>query len=214
MNTPHHKAFVFSRYSGGYTLAELLASIAVLTVILVAIYAFEANVFVYNNEIQTQITNAWQAESVLSTMAKEIRTMVPSGNGSYPIASVSSTSITFFSNVDSDTAAEEVKYFYSTSTNTLYRGVIQPSGNPPVYTGSETDNVLVNGVRASSTLPLFQYFDGYYEGTSSPLNVGNLSISSIRLVRINLTVDTDVNRSPLPITYTTSVSIRNLKSNL
>lgn len=202
--------------SPGFTLVELLVSVGILVVVMVSVYAFEANIFIYNNESQNQINNTWQAEALLKTMAKELRTMVPSGNGSYPISSVSTSSIIFYANVDNDNEVEQVRYILDTkpATTTLFRGVIQPSGSPVVYTQAPASTTLASGARASSTLPLFQYFDTYYEGTSSPMDMSVRQISDIRLIKINLIIDSDPNRSPVPRTFTTAISLRNLKTNL
>jgi len=41
-----------------------------------------------------------------------------------------------------------------------------------------------------------------------------VDVSSVRLVKMNITIDRDPNRSPTPINVTTQVVIRNLKDNL
>ncbi|MFA6458828.1 MAG: type II secretion system protein [Candidatus Paceibacterota bacterium] len=196
----------------GMTLAEMLVVIAVIGIVMVAVFAFEANIFIYTNQSQTQITNTWQAEAVLKPMTKELRSMIPSASGSYAIFSAATSSITFFNNVNNDTAIEKVRYFLSSTT--LYRGQIIPTGNPPVYNpANETLKILATGVRASSTLPVFRYFDSSYQGTSSPLSYP-LSISSVRLINVTIIIDSDPNRSPIPRTFSSSVSLRNLKNNL
>ena len=199
-------------FDRGMSLPELIIAIGILGLIMVAVYAFEANIFIYTNESGVQITNTWQAEAVLKPMTLELRTMMPSATGSYPILSVGTSTITFFINADNDASIERVRYFLSSST--LYRGQIDPSGSPPVYIQSnEKLKTLANGVLSSSTLSLFQYYDGSYEGTSSPLTYP-LNISSIKLVRINVIIDTDPGRTPALKTFTSSVSLRNLKNNL
>ncbi len=198
--------------SRGMTLAELIIVIGILGIIMVAIYAFEANIFIYTNQSQAQINNTWQAEAVLKPITKELRGMVPSATGSYPIASAGTSSITFFANVDVDSNIEQVRYYLASST--LYRGQTDPTGSPATYNpANEITKILANGVRASSTLPLFQYYDSSYEGTTSPLAYP-LNISSIRLINVNIIIDTDLGRSPTPRTFTSSVTLRNLKNNL
>lgn len=193
-------------------MAEMVIFLAILAVIMIAVYSFEANVFIYTNQSGVQITNTWQAEALLKPMTKELRGMVPSATGSYPIASVATSSIAFFVDVNNDGSIEEVRYFLSNGN--LYRGVTVPSGSPLSYNlNNETKKVLANGVVSSSTLPLFRYFDGTYEGTSTPL-VYPINISSIRYMDINVIIDSDPNRSPVPRTFTSGVSLRNLKNNL
>lgn len=196
----------------GMSLAELLIVVGIIMIVMIAVFAFQANIFIYTKESQTRINNTWQAEAVLKPMTKELRTMVPSANGTYPILLATSTAVTFYANIDTDADIEQVRYFYSTTT--LYRGLTQPSGNPPVYNAAnETLKILATGVRASSTLPVFRYYDSTYQGTSSPLAYP-LNVSAIRLININIIIDSDPNRSPIPRVFSSSVSLRNLKNNL
>ncbi len=204
---------MLSFYSKGFSLVETIVSIGILMVVMIAVYAFESNVFIYNNQAQNQINNTWQAETILKVIAKELRTMVPSATGSYPIYAATDNSITFFSNVDADSSVEQVRYFFVAASSTLNRGVIDPSGSPLGYTGGEVRKILADGVRASSTLPFFQYFDSTYEGTTTPIAQPGSNISNIRFIKINLIIDSDPNRSPSPRVFTTGVSLRNLKNN-
>jgi hypothetical protein len=50
-------------------------------------------------------------------------------------------------------------------------------------------------------------------GTSSPLTQPVIT-TNVRLIKINLMIDVDPNRAPVIKTYTSQVSIRNLKDNL
>ena len=137
--------------------------------------------------------------------------MQQSANGAYPIAAAGTSSITFFSDTDKDGTEEQVRYYLASST--LYRGIVKPSGSPLTYSGSETRRVLATGLRNSSTTPVFEYFDGSYAGTSTPMTYP-LAITSVRLVKVNLTIDTDPNKAPILRTFTTQTVLRNLKDNL
>jgi hypothetical protein len=50
-------------------------------------------------------------------------------------------------------------------------------------------------------------------GTSSPITQP-VTPTDVRLIKINLIIDVDPNRAPVIKTYTSQVSIRNLKDNL
>jgi prepilin-type N-terminal cleavage/methylation domain-containing protein len=197
----------------GFTLVEIVVSVAIFSLVMAGVFTLITNIFHYNNESQNKINNIWQAESLLRTMTKEFRMMVPSGNGSYPILAASTSSITFFANVNGDSSIEQVHYFFSTTTSSLYRGIVRPTGLPAVYNqATETKIVLASGIISSSTLPMFQYYGSSYEGVGSPLSFP-VVISDIRLININLIIDSDLRQSPTEKIFSTSVSIRNLKSN-
>ncbi len=93
------------------------------------------------------------------------------------------------------------------------KGVITPAGNPLVYSpASEKLFTVMSDVKNGST-SIFSYYDNSYAGTSSPLTYP-IQIQSVRLVRIDLTLDANQNRAPVTRTFTTQVSVRNLKDNL
>lgn len=197
--------------NSGFTLAEIITAVAILSLIMVAVSTFQYNVLSYNRSTQVSLTNAQEAQSLIKTISKELRAMQQSANGAYPIATAATSTITFFSDADRDGTEEQVRYYLASST--LYRGIIKPSGSPLAYTGSESTKILATGLRNSSSTPVFEYFDSTYAGTSSPMTYP-LTLTSIRLVKVNLTIDTDPNKAPVLRTFTTQTVLRNLKDNL
>jgi hypothetical protein len=137
--------------------------------------------------------------------------MQPAETGAYPIVTSATDSMVFYSDYDDDGIVERLRYYRS--GNTLKKGVIEPTSNPPAYNGTE---VSVDEVHDLSGLaPIFEYYDDSYDGsaTATPL-AQPVNNQDIRLVKITLTVDRLPGRPPGPITVTTQVSMRNLKDNL
>lgn len=198
-------------YKKGFTLVEIIISIAVLIIVMIAVSMFQYNVINFNKSSEVSLTNVYEAESILKNMTKELRTMIPSANGSYPILTVSTSSITFYTDSDSNGIIEQIRYFLATTT--IFRGKTDPSGTPAMYnTNNESRKILVTGVRNGPNYPIFEYFSSSYAGTSSAMTYP-IDIKSIRLVKINITIDSDINKSPIPITYTSQTALRNLKDN-
>jgi prepilin-type N-terminal cleavage/methylation domain-containing protein len=195
----------------GFTLAEVITAVAILSLIMVAVSAFQYNVLSYNRIAEVSLTNAQEAQALIKTISKELRATQQSANGAYPIAVAATSTITFFSDTDKDGTEEQVRYYLASST--LYRGIIKPTGSPLSYTGSESRKILATGLRNSSTTPVFEYFGSTYAGTSSAMTYP-LTITNIRLVKVNLTIDTDPSRAPVLRTFTTQTVLRNLKDNL
>lgn len=196
----------------GMTLVEVLIALAVFVVIMIAIGTFEANIFSYNSSISGSLNATQNAQIILKTILKEIREMAPGANGSYSIANVGSTTLSFFSDSDNDGKTEKITY--SLNGTSLYRAMIQPSGNPPLYSyANQATTTIMTDVRNGVSLPVFEYFDTNYNGTSSPLVLPTLT-TAIRLIKINLAVDIDVNRAPVTVIYTVQASLRNIKDNL
>ena len=197
----------------GFTLVETLVVSAILLLVMLGITLFQRDIF-YQNSVQSGTLSTIQdARSILKTMVKELRSTSQAGDGSYPILTAATDTLTFYSDINSDGTKDRVRYFLASST--LYRGIIMASGTPVTYNPTyETISTLASGVRnAASSTAIFDYFDGTYNGTSSPLTQP-VFVSAIRNVRITLILDADQNKSPTQRTYVTDVTLRNLKDNL
>lgn len=199
-------------YKKGMMLVELLVALAIFAVVIIAVGAMGANIFIFNSTTTGSYQATQSSQAILKTILKEIREASPGANGAYPIVSAGSTTLSFFSDIDNDGVTEQVTY--SLIGTNFYRAVIKATGNPPVYLlANQSTTTLITNVINGSALPSFQYFDTNYTGTSSPL-VHPVSPSLVKLIQINQRIDIDPNRSPLPIIFTVQANIRNLKTNL
>jgi len=204
--------FTTPNRTSGFTLVELLISIAILTLLTVTAATFQKDIFSLNFSLQSSLTAQLDARHVVKVMVTEMRKMNPSDLGAYPIALASSTGITFYSDVNNDGTKDQVRYFLS--GNTIKKGVTAPSGSPVTYNpANENLSTIISDFIASSTLPLFQYYPATYSGTEASLPVP-IDIPSVRLITISVIIDRDPNKSPVPLVVTSSVSLRNLKDNL
>ncbi len=196
----------------GFSLVETLVAVAILTLVIFAATTLQRDIFALNIFFQGSLNTQLDARHVIKVMVAELREASPSSLGGYPIELASTTAITFYSDINNDGLKERVRYYLS--GNRVMKGVLSPTGNPLVYNNAnETNSTLITGYVASSTLPMFQYFTSTYAGTSTPLTYP-IDLSRIRLVKISVIIDRDTNRSPVPITVTSQVTIRNLKDNL
>ena len=105
-----------------------------------------------------------------------------------------------------------IRYYLATST--LYKGVIVPSGSPLTYNLGQEKILTVQTDLISTTTPIFYYYDGNYNGSSTPLTQP-VNTTQIKYVKINLNIlkqNTISDSSTFNIS--TGASIRNLKTNL
>lgn len=196
----------------GFTIIEIIISVFILSLILISATTFQRDVFSLNYSLQGNLNAQIEARHVVRVMVAELRKASPSSIGAYPIASASSTAITFYSDIDSNGSKERVRYFVSGSE--VKRGIIVPTGNPAVYnSGSETITTVISGFVSSSTLPLFQYYPSTYSGTSTAMTYP-LDIPSVRLIKITAIINKDPAHNPTPFIVTSQVNLRNLKDNL
>jgi prepilin-type N-terminal cleavage/methylation domain-containing protein len=202
----------FSKSNKAFTLTEVVVTIAIFCSIMIAVSAFQYNIISFNRSSTVSLSNVQESQSLMKIMAKELRAMETGSDGSYPIVSASTSSLIFFADNDGDGLKEKLRYFLATTT--LYRGSIKPSGNPVTYNNAnESIKVMITGIRNSTSTSIFEYYDGMYAGTTTAMTYP-LTITSIRLIKLNLTVDSDPNKSPIPIIFSTQAVLRNLKDNL
>ncbi|MBP9711860.1 MAG: prepilin-type N-terminal cleavage/methylation domain-containing protein [Candidatus Pacebacteria bacterium] len=202
------KPLTIKNQNNGFTLIEILIAVAIFTAIAGAATLFARNIWVYGSFISTGINDTFSARSALKTMTAEIRTASSANTGAYIINEATASSFTFYSDIDDNGLKERIRYFISGTD--LMKGVTRPTGNPAGYTEAEIITTLLSNVTSTN---IFEYYDKNYDGTSASL-ASPVDVALVRLVKITFTIDKDPNRAPDPTTFSTSVSIRNLKDNL
>ncbi|MBI5732128.1 MAG: prepilin-type N-terminal cleavage/methylation domain-containing protein [Candidatus Magasanikbacteria bacterium] len=191
----------------GFTILEALVSLGIFLLILWGVAAFVSVIFSSQNIIYSQLSSQKEARRAVEDFVKEARNASASSIGSYLVAEAAPASFVFYSDIDSDTFRERVRYFID-GTN-LKKGVIKPAGTPLSYNpASETITVAVHDL-ISGQQP-FSYFGKDYNGNSAPLNFP-VNVIEVRLVRFSLTIDQKPGFSPLPISVASEVELRNLK---
>jgi len=196
-----------------FTLVETLLVASIFLIIMIGVTGFERDTFQVNTISSGSFSTAQGAQEILRTLVVQLRSASEGSDGSYPILTAGSTTLTFFSDINGDGKKERIRYFLSGTT--LEEGIMEPIGTPLSYNNAtETISYVAYNVRnlASST-NIFDYYDDTYNGTSSPLTQP-VSVSAVRLVKVTLILDLNPNQAPLPRTYTTQISLRNLKDNL
>lgn len=202
----------FKSKNKGMTMVELVMAISIFVVIMGGVAMFQYNVFSFSSQVSDSLETAADAQAILKTIEKEIRTMSPGSDGSYPIVQAGTSTITFYSDVDGDGLKERVRFFLSGTS--LNRGYIKPSINPVVYNpASEKVSLVVKNIRNGTSTPTFEYYGDQYVYSSSPYTYP-INLSSIKLVKVSLTADANPSRSPVSRTYTSYITLRNLKDNL
>ncbi len=195
----------------GFTLVEVIVTASIFAIVATLLGTFASFGLRSWNQNREQVDAQEQARSALARMTKLIREAQPSNNGSYPIASATAQSLTFYANADTDSDREQVRFFLDGSTFKL--GTIQPVGEPASYpAGSEAVSVIATNVQ-NGVNPVFQYHDTSFTG-SEPALTFPVTLQDVRLVSIVLTIDANLQEPPSAIDLQTSVAFRNLKDNL
>jgi prepilin-type N-terminal cleavage/methylation domain-containing protein len=190
----------------GFTLAEMMVVISIFAAMSIALsYAilqtYRGNAYVF--EAASSLDNARRG---VNTALENLREASYGEDGSYPIASAATSSVTFYADVDEDGPIEKVRVYLSNGV--LYRGVTNATGNPPSYAGQpETVQTVVGYVRNATSTPLFSYYD------SSGASLGTTAIDAtkVRFVTMGILVDLNPTRAPNVYTLTGSATLRNLR---
>lgn len=188
------------------TLLEGLVWIGVFTAVMLAVvtsvqYFYRSSTYALNQAGATV-----SAERGVAAMVKTIRYATYAGNGAYPVVSLAANDLSFYADVDADSAIEKVHYYIS-GTN-LMKGIVDPSGDPPVYTGAENTTVISENVRnldASVGTTTFLYYDENGTSVTDYARIGD-----VRFIAATVLVDVDPLRSPIPLTLRSSAALRNL----
>ncbi len=201
----------YSITNKGVGLVEMVVVVAIFSVISIAVWNFGAEIFNFNSTAGSNLTAQSEGRRVIKTMIKELRSVSPSSVGSYPLNQTATSSLIFFTDANADGIKERIRYFLQ--GNEVRRGVIVPSGNPLTYNpANENITPIIRGVVNGNTA-IFEYFDQSYNGTSSSLPEP-VQATSVRLIKINLILDSDPNKEGGIINVTSQVTLRNLKDNL
>jgi hypothetical protein len=148
---------------------------------------------------------------VLQQVVDVARKAEESSIGGYPVVSAGNYELIVFANVDSDSLRERVRFWVDGTI--LKRGIIQATGNPLSYSGTEDVVELAHSVvNLSESKPLFLYYDDTYTGTEAALSAP-IDVTEVRVVRVRLELDSDPTQEPAPLAMESVVAIRNLKEN-
>ena len=191
----------------GFTLVEIVVVIMFLgfAVSLFAnfvVQGYRANLFGKEQDLAVQ--NGRKAAEQIS---EEIREASQSDRGDYILDVVAEQNLSFYSNIDSDTDIEKVRYFLD---NTIFKkGVIEPSGDPVSYTGTETITDVAQYMNNQAEA-IFIYYNTDNNIIADPTTNKN----DVRLIRISLKINVTPEIAPQDYYVEMDAQIRNLKDNL
>ncbi len=188
------------------TLIEVIVVLAIFS--LTAVALTNSVLFFYKTNAATleQAAQVREAGRGMERMIHELREASYGDEGSYPVASFASSSVTFYADVDQDGETERVRYeLWGTS---MRRGVLSPSGNPLDYAGAAATTTIAEYVRNfSENTPVFRYWDAAGAEITDAADIG-----SIVSVSVNLIIDVTLSKDPAKFSLRSSATLRNVRS--
>lgn len=195
----------------GMTLVEVVVVSAIYTVMMAAIMSVVSFLYRTNAYTMAQAQEVDTARRGIFTWGADAREMVFSDNGTFPVAVMGTSTMGFYSDIDSDSQVEYVEYRLSTTT--LFKYVYSPVGPPPTYPNLIPDQVFILSEFVQNNeqnVPVFQY----YNRNGALLSATSSLLTDVRYVRTQIIVNIDPIRSPGEFMLRSSVAPRNLKDNL
>lgn len=186
------------------TLIETLVWIAVLVIVFQAL-GLTLNYFYRTNRYAIEQANAvTSGQRGVDQMVRVMREAAYSSEGAFPIISIAANDFVFYADIDSDPLIERVHYYVQGTD--IMRGVIEPTGDPLAYSGSETVERVAEFVRNTAAgTPLFRYYNEV--GTE----ITNYSgWTTVRFVKVSLVVNVDESTLPNQLVLSSSAALRNL----
>lgn len=190
----------------GFTLMEMLTVVAIIGIVTGALTYAIVNVYRNNAYIFESTAAVENARRGLSLSLEHIREASYADDGNYPLGSIASTSITFYSDIDEDGGVERVRIY--ALNNTLYRVTTNAGGNPPSYTGqTPATSTIASFLRNGPTEDIFTYYDD----TGAVLPAISANLGDVRSVAVTIMTDLNPDRAPNVLTLTGSATLRNLR---
>lgn len=203
----------------GFTIIEMLVAVSVFVMITGGIVLLQRNMLTASKLISDGLTSQQQVRKLFKEFQAEARIMQASESGAYPITEAATSSFAFYSDYDHDGDVERVRYFYATTTNSINKGVIEPSGvGTTTYLASdERVSIKVNNISLRSTSsPLFMYYSSNFDGVATNTALASpVVITSIRHVSMGVWIVSSLkNATSTAVYFQTEVTPRNIKDNL
>jgi prepilin-type N-terminal cleavage/methylation domain-containing protein len=172
----------------GFTLTELLVSITIGMIVLMAAWMVFDRTISASGQIADRSEALQRGRQAMELISRQLRSQVCVGTAT-PIVAGSDLSITFYADMTDGTPANPIKkrtLSYDTTTDTINESVASSTGTYPVLTfGTASTSPLLTKVDqimdGTTARPIFRYF-GYQTGTtngtlvplSSPLSATDL----------------------------------------
>ncbi len=194
----------------GFTLLEILVAMSVFLMVVVGITSMMIYAFRNNKIIWEQLSTQNEGRKVSQDLVNELRTASASSIGAYTLEKAEAQQLVFYSNIDTDSWRERVRYFKD-GTN-LKKGITKPAGNPVAYNpANEIITIIAHDV-ANGDNPLFYYYNQDYTGAEIAL-IQPVAATAARMIKLSLDLDVNPNNSPVPLHVETMGAVRNLKMN-
>lgn len=188
----------------GFTIAELVIVISLVAIVSIIF----ANFFSDNFKSYLRLQQTTVTTNTLNSSSQRIARVV---RGMTTITQATDYSLTGFAYfTPRDSTLSKVRYFFDSTSSTIKVGVTPASGTAPNYTyNSSSEKITSISEGVVNTKPIFIYLDS--SGSSTQFTTE--TYKDIKSIKIDL-VSKSIPGKSIPLEISTTVSLRNRKSNL
>lgn len=193
----------------GFSMFDVIVSLGIFMLLIVVIITLQVSIFKNNKIINSRAAIDRQSTIILRRFSTEVRTAQTSHTGNFALASTTDSVLTFYSDTNSDSVIERIRYFVENGV--LKRGLIIPTGQPYEY---DSDNEIIQTYVTDiiPSPPYFLYYDDSYDGVviTDPLTQP-VTPEDVQLVELLLAIDPNTPEQK-EIILNTKAMIRSLKN--
>jgi Tfp pilus assembly protein PilW len=190
----------------GLSLVETVIIVALFSILMIVISESVASFYRLNAYTIAQAYQVDAARRGVDLLVRDLREMTFADDGTFPLVSMGTTSVGFFSDIDRDSSVEYV--VYRLASTTLMKYVYNATGTPPTYstsTPAETSTLSEYVQNSLQNVPMFVYYDE--DGKKA---TATTTATDIRYVGVNIIVNIDPVRDPGEYSLRSSAALRNL----
>lgn len=188
-----------------FTLIETVVWVSITTALMLTIVSSVQYFYRTNNYAVEQAAAVSSAQRGIEEMVKTMREAAYSSNGAYPVIAMGTSTFSFYADVDSDPFIERLRYYVEGGS--LKRGIIDPSGDPPVYSNPETISSVSDFVRnIDQNVATFNFYD-----LNGNLMTDLTDIAEVRFIEVTIVVNINPYRLPNQFTLRSTAAMRNLR---
>lgn len=198
--------------NSGFTLIEIIIAIFSFSLLIWGLVGLYSNIFVTSSQQSNLLSDADYARKLAFKISGELRNGQTGSDGSYVLNKADDQQLIFFTNADTDSGVERVRYYVQSGA--LYKGTTEYNGT--TYNTSTEVTTLVQKDLANGSSPVFYYYDGSYNGSSTQVSLAQpVSVTQVKFVKVSFKIYNKAGRNNTnTFTVTASAAVRNLKTNL
>lgn len=195
-----------NKYVRAMTLIEVLVTVSIVSVVTLALTTIIQSFYKNNNYLIEETAALSSSRHGVDNAISALREATYGDDGSYPISTAGTSTLTIYSDVDQDTGVERLQF--KLVGTTLYEYITNATGTPPAYAvNPQSTTTIATNIRNTSSTPIFTYYDtsGVQLSTTSP------NIASISSVKVQIMVDLNPDRAPNVFTLSETATLRNIE---